>query len=73
VVVALMTFNVFWRLSTTAISNSDEARYGVANGLDRVTMYRPATKCERFEVGIWQAKDANGKAHRTQQLKAPTG
>ena len=30
VVVALMTFNVFWRLSTTAISNSDEARYGVA-------------------------------------------
>jgi len=30
VVVALMTFNVFWRLSTTAISNSDEACYGVA-------------------------------------------
>jgi len=44
-----------------------------ANGLDRVTMYRPATKCERFEVGSWQAKDANGKADRTRQLKAPTG
>jgi 4-amino-4-deoxy-L-arabinose transferase-like glycosyltransferase len=29
-VMALTTFNVFWHLSTTAISSLDEARYGVA-------------------------------------------
>jgi hypothetical protein len=29
-VMALTTFNVFWRLSTTAIASMDEGRYGVA-------------------------------------------
>jgi 4-amino-4-deoxy-L-arabinose transferase-like glycosyltransferase len=44
-----------------------------ANGLNPVALYRPRTKCDRFEAGIWQAKDTNGKPAGSPRPKGPNG
>jgi hypothetical protein len=44
-----------------------------ANGLNPVALYRPKMRCERFDTGIWQAKDSNGKPAGSPRSKAPTG